>query len=98
MVSFARGKLDHTGGKQERDLNNKTFDRNLVFLFKTNDYSGKLMDECNEGQNFWVSVEEFRNTPSENQAKEYLPMFLEDKYSEAFCSWNDDEPWELVYK
>jgi len=37
-----------------------------------------------------------RNTPSENQMpKNYLPMFLEDKYNEAFGPWNDDEPWRL---
>jgi 8-oxo-dGTP diphosphatase len=79
-------------------LNNKTYDRYLVFLFKTTDYSGELMKECDEGRNLWITVEELRNTPSENQTPKYLPMFLEDKYSEAFGSWNDDEPWEIVYK
>ena len=79
-------------------LNNKTFDRYLVFLFKTTDYSGDLIAECDEGRNHWITVEELRNTPSENQTPKYLPMFLEDKYNEAFGSWNDDEPWEIVYK
>jgi len=79
-------------------LNNKTFDRYLVFLFKTADYSGELITECDEGLNLWITVDELRNTPSENQTPKYLPMFLEDKYSEAFGSWNDDEPWEIVYK
>lgn len=79
-------------------LNNKTFDRYLVFLFKTADYSGELITECDEGLNLWITVDELRNTPSENQTPKYLPMFLEDKYSEAFGSWNDDELWEIVYK
>jgi len=79
-------------------LNNKTFDRYLVFLFKTGDYSGELITECDEGKNLWITIDELRNTPSENQTPQYLPMFLEDKYSEAFGSWNDDEPWEIVYK
>ena len=79
-------------------LNNKTFDRYLVFLYKTTEYSGELISECDEGRNFWIAVNELRNTPSENQTPQYLPMFEEDKYSEAFGSWNDDEPWEIVYK
>jgi 8-oxo-dGTP diphosphatase len=79
-------------------LNNKTFDRYLVFLFKTTDYSGKLIAECDEGKNLWIAVDELINTPSENQIPKYLPMFLDEKYSEAFGSWNDDEPWDIIYK
>ena len=79
-------------------LNNKTFDRYLVFLFKTADYSGDFIPECDEGRNLWITIDELRNTPSENQMLKYLPMFLEDNYNEAFGSWNDDEPWEIVYR
>ena len=79
-------------------LNNKTFDRYLVFLYKTAEYSGELIAECDEGRNFWITIDELRNTPSENQTPQYLSMFLEDRYSEAFGSWNDDEPWKIVYK
>ena len=80
-------------------LNKKTLERFIVFLFKTSDYSGDLIAESDEGRNFWITVDEMRNTPSENQMpKNYLPMFLEDKYSEAFGLWKDDEPWEIVYK
>jgi 8-oxo-dGTP diphosphatase len=79
-------------------LNNKTFDRYFVFLYKTTEYSGELITECDEGRNFWISVGELKNTPSENQTIKYLPMFLEDNYNEAFGSWNDDEPWEIIYK
>jgi len=78
-------------------LNNKTFDRYIVFLFKTSDFSGDLIYECEEGKHFWITVDELINTPSENQTPKYLPMFLEEKYSEAFGSWNDDEPWDIIY-
>ena len=80
-------------------LNKTTFERFMVFLYKTTEYSGELIAECDEGRNFWITVDEMRNTPSENQMpKNYLPMFLEDKYSEAFGPWKDDESWEIVYK
>ena len=80
-------------------LNKKTLDRFIVFLYKTTEYSGELIAESDEGRNFWIRIDEMRNTPYENQMpKNYLPMFLEDKYNEAFGPWKDDEPWEIVYK
>ena len=78
--------------------NNKTYDRYLVFLFRTSDYNGELITECDEGRNFWITIDELRNTPSENSTPKYLPMFLDDKYSEAFGSWNNQDLWEIVYK
>lgn len=38
--------------------------------------------------------------------KNYLPMFLEGKYSEAYCAWEKDQaldpdsdnPWGIVYR
>ena len=79
-------------------LNKKTQDRFMVFLYKTTDFSGELVTESDEGRNFWITIDEMRNTPSENQMpKNYLPMFLESKYSEAFGPWADDDPWEIIY-
>lgn len=78
--------------------NYKTFDRYLVFLYKTYDFSGELIHESDEGKNFWITIDELKNTPSKNSTPEYLPMFLKNKYSEAFGSWADDEPFELVFK
>lgn len=79
-------------------FNNKTQDRYLIFLYRTSEYFGELITDSDEGQHFWITIEELKNTPSTNQTLDYLPMFLENKYSEAFGLWNDDEPWEIVYK
>ena len=79
-------------------LNDKTLDRYLVFLYKTTNYSGPLKPECDEGRNLWITIGELTATPSNNQTPLYLPMFLEDRYGEAFGLWNDDEPWEIVFK
>lgn len=70
----------------------------IVFLYKTSDYSGELIAECDEGKHFWMTIEEFRNTPSDNGTPKYLPMYLENKYSEAFGVWNDEKEWDIVYK
>ena len=72
-------------------LNSETSNRYLVFLYKTTEYSGELIAECNEGPNIWITLDEFRNTPSENQTRQYLLMFLTNQYSEAFGAWNADE-------
>ena len=79
-------------------LNTDTLDRYWVFLFITTDYSGELILECEEGQNSWITIDELRATPTENQTLTYLPMFLEDKYNEVFLQYRKDEPWEVIYK
>ena len=63
-------------------LNNKTFDRYLCLLYKTTEYSGELIAECDEGRNMWLPSM-VRSTPSNNQTPEYLPMFLDDRYGES---------------
>ena len=81
--------------------NNKTFDRYLVFLYKTTEFSGELLSDTDEGKNYWITIDELKvilNSQETNTFYRYPPMFFEDKYSEAFGSWNDDEPCEIVYK
>jgi len=78
--------------------NSETFDRYLVFLYKTGDYSGELLAECDEGKNLWITIEEMRNTPSENDMLQYLPMFFDEKHSEAFGLWREDDPWTIIFK
>lgn len=78
--------------------NNKTFDRYIVFLYKTTDYTGTILDETEEGKVFWLSPEEIKNYPQSNDFGKYLPMFFENNHNEAFGSWNNDEPWDILYK
>jgi len=73
-------------------------DRYLVFLYKTNQFKGTLIEQHEEGQNKWMTLDEFRHIPSENDAVKYLPLFLESEYSEAFGAWREREPYDLVYK
>jgi 8-oxo-dGTP diphosphatase len=80
--------------------NNKTFDRYLIFLYKTSKYSGELLPETDEGKISWMSISEIKALPTSmkaNNIDEFLPMFIEDKYCEVFGSWNDDDPWEIMY-
>ncbi len=72
--------------------NNKTFDRYIVFLYKTADFEGELITEMGEGKNYWISINEVKAQLTTNGFHNYLPMFFEEGFNEAFGSWNDDEP------
>lgn len=78
--------------------NNKTCDRYFTHFYKTSDYSGELLDETDEGKVFWADLSDFLPERLAPNMENYMPMFSGSGYSEAFCSWNDDEPYEIVYK
>lgn len=79
-------------------LNNKSFERYIIFLYKTSDFTGELITDSEEGKHFWVTLDEIREHPSHNDTLEYLPLFLEDSYSEAYGLWNEEESCKLIYK
>lgn len=87
-------------------FNNVTEDKYFVHLYQSTDYSGEMLEKTEEGRVFWTSIEELYNMNLSSNFREYLPVFLEDRYSEAFCSWNDDmnvdltqpNPWGIIYR
>ncbi len=87
-------------------FNNETKDKYFTYFYKTQDYTGELISETYEGKVFWTSISELEKMDLAPNFKEYLPMFLKDKYSEAYCSWNNDmkpdltkpNPWGILYR
>lgn len=87
-------------------FNNQTEDKYFVNFYWTNDFSGELVESTEEGRVFWVSIDELAAMKLAPNFREYLPMFLEDRYSEAYCSWNNDmkpdmtksNPWGIIYR
>lgn len=73
-------------------------DRYIVFLYKTNDFSGKLLEATEEGRVFWIDPEELKSQNLSSNFANYLPMFMNDEYSEAYGLWCENEPDVLVYK
>lgn len=73
-------------------------DRYIVFLYKTNDFSGQLLEATDEGRVFWIDPEELKTKKLSSNFANYLPMFMSDNCSEAFGEWCEDEPDVLVYK
>lgn len=87
-------------------FNNKTEDKYFTYFYKTSDYSGEMLQRTSEGRVFWASLDELNGMRLAPSLREYLPMFLEDRFHEAYCSWNDDmnpnlsekNPWGIVYR
>lgn len=88
--------------------NNKTDSKYFTYFYKTSDYTGELIDSTDEGRVFWSGLDDLKSMKLAPNFKDYLPMFLEDKYSEAYCSWNKamragidetkENPWGIVYR
>ena len=81
-------------------FNNQTHDRYLVYLYKTAEYSGTLIEECDEGRHFWKEISELESLKQYNCFPKYLKVFLENDINEAYCIWNNDEPnkRDIFYK
>ena len=77
---------------------NRNFNRYIVFLYKTSDFSGELLGETDEGRVFWIAPDELKNSRLSSNFEKYIPMFMNDDFSEAFGSWNEDDPQIIVYK
>ena len=70
-------------------FNDQTGEWYFVFNFKTDLWSGELLPETEEGKAFWVDIDELAKLNLAEGFGERLPMFLEDKYTEGFGTWND---------
>lgn len=77
---------------------NRNFNRYIVFLYKTTDFSGELLSETEEGRVFWVDPEELKSMNLSSNFAKYIPMFMSDEFSEAYGSWNEDDPQIIIYK
>ena len=77
---------------------NRNFNRYIVFLYKTSDFSGELLPETDEGRVFWIEPDKLKDMNLSSNFANYLPMFLNGNCNEAFGSWNEDDPEILLYK
>ena len=83
-------------------FNDQTLERYFTYFYKTTDFSGTLVDATDEGRVFWTSIASLADMKLAPNFKEYLPMFLEGRYQEAYCCWNEqmrkNHSWNIVYR
>ena len=72
--------------------------RYLVFLYRTQDFDGQLLDATDEGRVYWADIADIVGKTYPNDFQMYLPMFLEDGHNEAFGPWNDQGNLPIQYK
>ena len=86
--------------------NRDSGDRYLVFLYKTDCYSGTLITDSPEGDHFWCSRGEISEMPREkfsNELLSYCHLYFGEKFSEVYIPWHTDEKTgkqqvEIIFK
>jgi len=84
-------------------INRENDERYICFMYKTTKYSGELIAENEEGEYFWLGIDELLAAPKENLSCEHYalsPLYHDcGKYSEVVIKWSGDEStWEIAYK
>ncbi len=62
----------------------------LVFFYKTSSFSGVLLSESEEGENFWATEEEIRSMQLAPGFGRMLDVFRNDAINEEFLRWNPE--------
>lgn len=86
--------------------NTDTNDKYIVFFYKTTDYEGELLKATDEGEVFFTPIDSIKDMPLSPNFDKYLDVFLNDRYTEIFCNWNEKmkedtkgEPdWNFEYR
>jgi len=84
-------------------VNRDNDERYLCFMYKTTQFDGELITKTDEGEQFWLGIDELLTTSKEKLSSihyAFSPLFHEyGKYSEVLVPWSGDEStWELFYK
>lgn len=77
--------------------NDETGDKYFVFNYRTEVFSGELLEQTEEGKVFWIDKDELLNCELSSGLRERLPMFFEKKYSEGFAVWNEQNKSDLKW-
>lgn len=74
----------------------KTGERYVVFCYKSDDFTGQLVPECDEGRLYWMDVGEIAKAPSENDFPRYLEIFT-GEHNEAVGLYDDTGNLDFRY-
>ncbi|GGG10638.1 7,8-dihydro-8-oxoguanine triphosphatase [Paenibacillus albidus] len=77
--------------------NDETGEKFFVFNYRTDIFSGELLDKTEEGRVFWIDKDDLKKLPLSEGMRERLPMFFEKAYSEGFGIWNKDNVGQLIW-
>ena len=72
-----------------------TDERYIVLLYKSNEFSGELVEKTDEGEVFWIDKNDFCKYQLSPNFDTYLKVFLSDD-NEAFGLYNKDGDDEMI--
>ena len=75
-----------------------TDERELIMCFVADRFHGELIPETEEGENFWVSLENVTKQAMPPYLIDQLPAFEEDGFRECFYSYDDGEVPPPIWK
>jgi len=76
--------------------NNETGDKYFTYMYKTSEFSGEINGGTDEGEIQWMTVDEFLSSKLAPNMENYMKFFT-GEYHEAFCSWNEHEPRNIIF-
>lgn len=65
--------------------------RNVGILFKTSQYTGNTIKETNEGKISWTKIKDLNKLKLAFGFEQELPLFLENKWTEIYSSFDSNE-------
>jgi len=77
--------------------NTETGEKYFVFNYRTDVFSGELLEKTDEGKVFWVDKDDLLKLNLADGLEDRLPMFLDKKYSEGFGVWNEQGVSKLKF-
>ena len=65
-----------------------SYEKRIIFLYKTSNFNGKIIAESNEGRVFWVDINKLKTMQLSPNMSEYLKLFLNNDMIEAYVTPN----------
>lgn len=76
--------------------NTENHERWLVFLYRTSDYQGDLVEQTTEGAVSWRSLDDIPKEHWAPNMETYLKLFLDENLHEAYATWNQQSQTKLT--
>jgi len=65
-------------------FNSESWERRIIFLYKTSCFEGEMINETDEGKVYWESLNELENLRLAPNMREYLKVFLDNDIYESY--------------
>lgn len=79
-------------------FNEDNHEKYMVFSYRTDSFTGELLEGTEEGKLYWVDKNELSSLLLADGMRERLPMFFDKKYSEGFGIFSSNGNSEIKWQ